>query len=310
MISLRLFSKSYDCPTYAAILLFGRDPKCFLPGAYVQYVRWGGLDNASEILNQREFCGNLCTMLPQIDTFIDMAVVQKRPVPVSALREEIFCNYPKWSLRELLMNAIMHRDYKGHAPIKFYQYPDRIEIVNHGGLYGKARPENFPMVNDYRNPAVAEGMKILGYVNMFNHGIAKVQRELATNGNGKAVFTVDRITVFEAKVKETEGWSSPVNDPVNDPVNNPVNNPVNDPVNDHQTANDASGLDDELKRLLAIIAIKPNITYEEMASSLNKSRATIRRYIKELKADGIIRREGADKSGRWLILASRGRGDQ
>jgi ATP-dependent DNA helicase RecG len=108
MISLRLFSKSYDCPTYAAILLFGRDPKCFLPGAYVQYVRWGGLDNASEILNQREFCGNLCTMLPQIDTFIDMAVVQKRPVPVSALREEIFCNYPKWSLRELLMNAIMH----------------------------------------------------------------------------------------------------------------------------------------------------------------------------------------------------------
>lgn len=200
MISLRLFSKSYDCPTYAAILLFGRDPKCFLPGAYVQYVRWGGLDNASEILNQREFCGNLCSMLPQIDTFIDMAVVQKRPVPVSALREEIFCNYPKWSLRELLMNAIMHRDYKGHAPIKFYQYTDRIEIVNHGGLYGKARPENFPMVNDYRNPAVAEGMKILGYVNMFNHGIAKVQRELATNGNGKAVFTIDRITVFEAKV--------------------------------------------------------------------------------------------------------------
>lgn len=90
-------------------------------------------------------------MLPQLDAFIDMAIVQKRPIPVSALREEIVCNYPKWALREILMNAIMHRDYNGNAPIKFYQYPDRIEIINHGGLYGKARPENFPTVNDYRN---------------------------------------------------------------------------------------------------------------------------------------------------------------
>ena len=280
MISLRLFSKSYDCPTYAAILLFGRDPKCFLPGAYVQYVRWGGLDNASEILNQREFCGNLCTMLPQIDTFIDMAVVQKRPVPVSALREEIFCNYPKWSLRELLMNAIMHRDYKGHAPIKFYQYPDRIEIVNHGGLYGKARPENFPMVNDYRNPAVAEGMKILGYVNMFNHGIAKVQRELATNGNGKAVFTVDRITVFEAKVKETEGWSSPVNDPVNDPVR----------------------LQNLLQSdLITLLKEDPTITRPELCERLNVSLATIRRALAQLKNLKLIERVGSDKSGHWNV---------
>ena len=146
-----------------------------MPGAYVQYVSWGGLDNASQILNQRIFEGNLCTLLPQLDTFIDMAIVQKRPMPVSALREEVICNYPKWAIRELLMNAIMHRDYNGNAPVRFYQYPDRIEIVNHGGLYGKARPENFPNVNDYRNPAVADAMRILGYVNMLNHGILELR---------------------------------------------------------------------------------------------------------------------------------------
>ena len=54
--------------------------------------------------------------------------------------------------------------------------------------------------------AVAEGMQILGYVNMLNHGIPEVQRELEENGNGKAVFTIDRITVFEAKLMESSKW--------------------------------------------------------------------------------------------------------
>jgi predicted HTH transcriptional regulator len=81
------------------------------------------------------------------------------------------------------MNAIMHRDYESNAPVKFYQFTDRIEIVNPGGLYGNARPENFPNVNDYRNPVIAEAMKVLGYVNRFNRGIARVKVELKENGN-------------------------------------------------------------------------------------------------------------------------------
>lgn len=89
-----------------------------------------------------------------------------------------------------MMNAIMHRDYESNAPIKFYHFDDRIEISNAGGLYGKARPENFPDENDYRNPVLAEAMKILGYVNRFNRGIARVQQELAENGNSKARFDV------------------------------------------------------------------------------------------------------------------------
>ena len=76
-------------------------------------------------------------------------------------------------------------------------------------------------VNDYRNPAVTEGMQILGYVNMLNHGIPEVQRELEENGNGKAVFTIDRITVFEAKLIESGKWRSAV-DTENLPVNQPV----------------------------------------------------------------------------------------
>lgn len=63
-------------------------------------------------------------------------------------------------------------------------------------LSGEARPENFPMVNDYRNPIVAEAMKEMKYVNMFNQGVKRVQDMLRENGNREAVFDVSKLTVF------------------------------------------------------------------------------------------------------------------
>ena len=198
--SLRLYDKQADCPTNAAVLLFGKNTKYFFPGAYIQHVLFDGLDNAADILNQNEFSGSLVSMLPRLEAFVETSVIQKRPSPVSMLQEKILVNYPQWAIRELLMNAVMHRDYRSNTPTKFYQYKDRLEIVNPGGLYGNARPENFPDVNDYRNPVIAEALRVMGYVNKFNRGIARVQKELVENGNGKAAFTVDKVTVFSVNV--------------------------------------------------------------------------------------------------------------
>ena len=85
-----------------------------------------------------------------------------------------------------------------------YQFDDHIEIMNAGGLYGEARPENFPMVNDYRNPIVAEAMKEMKYVNMFNQGVKRVQDMLRENGNREAVFDVSKLTVFCVNVFSNE----------------------------------------------------------------------------------------------------------
>ena len=200
LASLRLYDKQSDCPTNAAVLLFGKNTKYFFPGAYIQHVLFDGFDNAADILNQNEFSGSLISMLPKLEAFVETSVIQKRPAPVSMLQETILVNYPQWAIRELLMNAVMHRDYRSNTPTKFYQYNDRLEIVNPGGLYGNARPENFPDVNDYRNPVIAEALRIMGYVNKFNRGIARVQKELVENGNGRAVFTVDKVTVFSVNV--------------------------------------------------------------------------------------------------------------
>ncbi len=73
-----------------------------------------------------------------------------------------------------------------------------------GGLYGETRPENFPSVNDYRNPLVAEAMRVMKYVNKFNRGVTRVQEMLKENGNPPAEFDVNTITAFRVNVHATK----------------------------------------------------------------------------------------------------------
>lgn len=208
MASLRLYNKRHNCPTIAAMVLFGKDPKRFLPGCYIQYVRFSGTTKAGEILNEKEFKGALFAMLPRLEAFVQDSVVTSRPVEASLLRERTLSNFPGFALRELLMNAVMHRTYESNTPIRFYQYDDRIEIMNAGGLYGEARPENFPNVNAYRNPVIAEAMKVMKYVNMFNRGISRVQECLSENKSHPARFDVTKLTVFEAAIDDAHYYES------------------------------------------------------------------------------------------------------
>ena len=200
MQSLGFFDMRYNCPSYAGIIFFGKNVERHLPGAYIQYVRFGGTSRSAEVRSEYKFFGSLCKMLSQLDTFVDTTIVNRRPIPVSTLREETIIDYPHWAMRELLMNAVCHRDYEGNGPIQFYQYDNRIEIINPGGLYGKATEENFPTVNDYRNPIIAEGMKVLGFVNRFSRGVFRVEDELKENGNGKPNFQLNLGTAFLVSV--------------------------------------------------------------------------------------------------------------
>lgn len=66
-----------------------------------------------------------------------------------------------------------------------YWFDGRIEIINAGGLYGRVTAENFgkPGFADYRNPNIAETMKVQGFVQRFGVGIQMAQAELAGKGN-------------------------------------------------------------------------------------------------------------------------------
>ncbi len=295
LASLGLYDLRYNCPTNGAIVLFGLNPERYLHGSYIQYVRFKGKDRAEDIINEHKFSGNLCRELPKVDTFIETSIAQKRPIPVSVLREETFSKYPYRATRELLMNAIMHRDYETNAPVQFYEYDDRIEVQNPGGLYGKVTPDNFPNVSDYRNPFIAEAMKVLGYVNRFSRGVYRVQKELMENGNGKAVFDFSLVTAFKVieNISEKyldEGFGAETTQ----------EKPKKSPRNVQETSKKRPRSIQE--EIVEAIKINPTITRKELENQLGYSHGKIKYHISQLVKQGVIKHEGATKSGKWVII--------
>lgn len=190
LAALRFYDLKRDRPTHAGVLAFGKNPRHFMPGAYVQYLKLGGDTLASPVLVAREFHGNLMGLVQSLDALLD-GILEARPVRVTTLRDETVWDFPRQAVRELLLNAICHRNYESNAPVRFHRFAERIEINNPGGLYGEVSPANFPGQTDYRNPIVAEALKVLGYVNRFGRGVLDAQQALQENGNKAAVFTFD-----------------------------------------------------------------------------------------------------------------------
>ena len=190
LASLRFFDLRHTCPTNSGILLFGLDVRSWLPGAYIQFLRVAGLSLADRITNDRELHGDLLTVLRELDALIEANLVQF-PVEQTGLRERTLEAYPRVAVRELIMNAVMHRDYASTAPLRITWFDDRVEIQSPGGLYGEASPANFPKQTSYRNPIVAEALKALGYVNRYGRGVLRAQEALAANGSMPAEFTFD-----------------------------------------------------------------------------------------------------------------------
>lgn len=176
----------------------------------------------------------------------------------------------------------MHRDYQSNMPIRLYQFDDHIEIMNAGGLYGEARPENFPNVNEYRNPIIAEAMKEMKYVNMFNQGIRRVQDMLLDNGNKEAVFDVSKLTAFEVTVPST----------VDVPQDVTQGGTQDDTQGDTQGDALDIWIEEQIRR-------NPKITTEELARTSKKGLATIKRHIAKLAH---IKYVGSGYSGHWEIV--------
>lgn len=185
---MRFYDTNEKCPTHAGILFFGLNPEFYVPGAYVQYVKFSGKDMISDVEFEKKFSGPLITELRKLDDFIKIIIVKERPVKTDSFQELRIYNYPYGALRELVMNAVMHRNYESNAPIYIYEYVNHIEIVNPGGLFGEVTPQNFPNASDYRNIVLAEAMKISGYVNRFNYGIKRAKDQLIESGNGEPDF--------------------------------------------------------------------------------------------------------------------------
>jgi len=186
---LRFLDPKNGSPTNAGVLLFGKDPLYYMPGAYVQYLVFPGT-SSTDVPTGKTIAGDLSSVLQTLEYIIGSHVVG-RPMKESVLRERMAYNVPEFTIRELLMNALMHRDYQSNVPVRFYWFSDRVEIISPGGLFGLVRKDNFGRASDYRNPILAEAMNVLGYVNRYGYGVQRAQALLKENGSEPAVFNFD-----------------------------------------------------------------------------------------------------------------------
>ena len=181
------------CPTMLGVLVCGNDPRQFLPGDYIQFLRIEGLELTDPIKDQKEIGGPLPDLLRLLDETFQAHIsvasdVTSRPVEVQ------HPDYPVVALQQLGRNGVLHRTYEGtNAPVRITWFSDRIEILSPGGPFGQVNRQNFgvPGIADYRNPHLAEAMKNLGYVQRFGLGIAIARQELAKNNNPALEFVVE-----------------------------------------------------------------------------------------------------------------------
>ena len=171
------------------------------------------------------------------------------------------------------MNAICHRDYTSHGPIQFYQFDDRIEIMNHGGLYGRANEENFPNVNDYRNIVVAEAMKVLGFVNRHSRGVLRVQKELVAN---------EKPSKKPSKKPSQKGTKKGTR----------KGTKIKVPVFPSKIVED----------VFEALKINPKARLSWLADNLGVSERTIKRAVNDLKELGYINSEHSKVKGVWQLL--------
>jgi len=180
-------------PTVLGALVLGIRTRDFLPGAYIQFLRIAGIQDGDPIADEQIVDGSVAEVLRRIDEKLlshNRSAVDFTSGPV----ESRATPYPVVALQQLVRNAVMHRTYEAtNAPVRVYWYDDRIEITSPGGPFGIVNADNFgsPGVADYRNPNLAESLRVLGFVQGYGLGIPTARRELERNGNPPLVFSVE-----------------------------------------------------------------------------------------------------------------------
>jgi len=181
-----------DVPTLVGLLVCGKNPRGFFPGAYVQFIRYPGTKIGDLVRDQKEISGPLSELFRELDVIIDLNITQA--ADLRAAMQVTRPSYPAIALRELIRNAVIHRNYENSStPVMMTWYDDRVEILSPGGPYGEVTRENFgqPNLTSARNPALASAAKDMGFVQRFGSGIPRAQKALKENGNPPPKFLIE-----------------------------------------------------------------------------------------------------------------------
>lgn len=193
-----IVSEDDPTPTVLGLLTLAPNPQHWLPGAYVQFLRIQGTELHQPIIDEAAIKGRLERIVERLNDLLESH--NRVHVDITSSTREIRRHtYPPEALQQLASNALMHRSYEGsHTPVRVHWFDDRIEIISPGGPFGEVTAQNFgqPGFSSYRNPHIAEALRVLNVVQRFGVGITIAQAALKANGNPPATFQVDPNFIF------------------------------------------------------------------------------------------------------------------
>jgi len=109
-------------------------------------------------------------------------------IPVGLVHPE-FPRYPVLALRELIVNALAHRDYEAPGSVALKLYPDRLELSNPGGFVGDVTPENIlHHASVPRYPTLFQALARMRLANAANLGVPRIFRDLLSEGKEPPIY--------------------------------------------------------------------------------------------------------------------------
>ena len=271
-------------PTNAAILFFGKDPYEYIPHHEIRIARFKGTTR-SEFIDSQEIRGPVYKMLDEAETFFKRNTRLANKI-VEFKRVDI-PEYPYEAIREAIINAIAHRDYKRRgAPIMVAIFDDRVEVRNPGGLLPGLNIKKLEGNHQTRNGVICKIFHETLDMEKFGTGIGKMKRLMKEHGLSAPQFS-DEGDVFVVK------FYGP-GDGILDLVPS---------IPEHRQVDLKNlGLNNRQIETLRLMVNESKVFTNELYQKINKvSRRTAVRDLQGLVESGQVKTEGVGKGTKYRV---------
>jgi ATP-dependent DNA helicase RecG len=190
-------------PTFETLLCFGKEPSQWLPGAKTKCIHWGDENNHPIVIDTIEYSGNLFSQFELSSAFLRKCLRGSAGEEASPVNWDI----PLTAVREVLVNALVHRDYLNRSDAIYVEvFNDRVEVGNPGTLPAPMTLESIgERVSHLRNPGIARFFYLSGYMEMRGIGLLSIQHRMEDAGLVAPTFeqsTYDRFKVILSRQKK------------------------------------------------------------------------------------------------------------
>ena len=274
-LSLGSITKNKFTLNNAGILLFGKNPNKFFRQNFVTCVLYKGRGKV-DIIDRKDFNKDLLSNYENTFAFLKQHLRLKYEFKGFGPRKEI-PEIPYESLKEAIINALIHRDYFEDRFGVFVEiFDDRVEIVNKGKLFFDKK--DLGKISMPRNPILFDVFHRLNLIEKVGSGINRIKKEIKER-NLKVKFETNgffRIIFFKGKSSLE------------------LVERVGERVGEKLTKNQ--------KRILEFIIKKPLISAVELSKQIKISSRKIEENISKLKQKELLKRVGPAKGGHWEVL--------